>query len=132
MGRSYLFECGKCSYRAIASGGADRGFDCLVQTILCRDCKKLYDAITEMRVNDPAAAAGDSESGTPVPLKPPAFAEVVERLPLPAAQNFKWVKFKPQCPVSSDHLVEIWNDPGRCPVCRSFMEKAGLAFRMWE
>ena len=45
MGRTYLFECSKCGYRARVSGGADRGRHVVVQTILCADCKELYDAV---------------------------------------------------------------------------------------
>jgi hypothetical protein len=50
MGRSFWFECSRCGYRATVSGGADRGRDLFVQTISCRDCRKLYDAVTRLRI----------------------------------------------------------------------------------
>jgi hypothetical protein len=52
MGRSYWFECPKCGYRAKVSGRADRGLTLFVQTILCSDCRQLYDAVTRLRVAD--------------------------------------------------------------------------------
>ena len=52
MGRSYWFECPKCGYRAKVSGRADRGLSFFVQTILCRDCRELYDAVIRLRVPD--------------------------------------------------------------------------------
>src|SRR5438105_15903009 len=50
MGRSYWFECAKCGYRAKVSGHGDRGLPVFVQTISCRDCKELYDAVVRARI----------------------------------------------------------------------------------
>ena len=52
MGRSYWFECPKCGYRAKVSGRADQGLTFFVQTILCCDCRELYDAVTRLKVPD--------------------------------------------------------------------------------
>ena len=52
MGRSYWFECPKCGYRARVSGRADQGLSFVVQTILCCDCRELYDAVTRLKVPD--------------------------------------------------------------------------------
>ncbi len=49
MGRSYWFECPKCGYRAQVSGRSDRGFTFCVQTVACRDCRELFDAVTAVR-----------------------------------------------------------------------------------
>jgi hypothetical protein len=51
MGRTYLFECPKCEYSARVSGREDRGFTVCVQTIVCRDCRRLYDAVVRLRVS---------------------------------------------------------------------------------
>src|ERR1700674_5874389 len=56
MGRSYWFECPRCGYRAKVSGRADRGFNFSVQSIVCRDCKELYDAVTRARIPDQSPA----------------------------------------------------------------------------
>ncbi|HLP78971.1 MAG TPA: hypothetical protein VK327_18885 [Candidatus Paceibacterota bacterium] len=61
----------------------------------------------------------------------PVFEKIVDHLPLPASKNLEWLQFKLGCPVSSGHEVQEWNDPGRCPVCGSFLEKAGVPFRVW-
>jgi hypothetical protein len=138
MGRSYLFECAKCGYKAKVSGRADNGFDFSVQTILCRDCKKLYDAVIRLKVPDevglkpfPGNPANRLRKTRPAD-PPPTFEAVLNRLPLPGAKRFKWLQFKLRCPISSVHKVQVWNEPGRCPRCGLYLEKNALPFRMWE
>jgi len=140
MGRSYWFECPKCSYRAKVSGRADRGLSFFVQTILCRDCRELFDAVTRLRVADDSAGWGNSGSlRRPTLLKarpriaaPPSFQAVLNRLPLTGAARFQWLPFKLQCPVSAFHRVRSWNDPDRCPKCGIYLEKSALPFRLWD
>ena len=139
MGRSYLFECPKCGYKAKVSGRADHGFDFSVQTILCRDCKKLYDAVIRLKVVhqvgfkfSPGSPANRMRKTRTAPDAPPAFDTVLNRLPLPGAKRFRWLQFKIRCPVSSVHKVQVWNEPDRCPRCGIYLEKNALPFRMWE
>jgi len=40
------FTCDSCGYEAQVSGGDDRGFSCMTTTILCKDCRELYDVET--------------------------------------------------------------------------------------
>jgi hypothetical protein len=107
-----------------------------VQTIICRECKQLYDAVTRMKVVDPL---------TPLRLqpwrplgshlsraRPSAFSQVLQRLPTPATSRWRWIAYKIQCPVSAIHKVEVWNDPGRCPRCALHIEKNVLPFRVWD
>ena len=63
MGKTYVFECGLCHYRAKVSGGADSGVDCEVQTIACRDCRELFDVFR--RARGQAAPVGKFKSGSP-------------------------------------------------------------------
>ena len=142
MGRSYWFECGRCGFRAKVSGGADRGLDLYVQTILCRDCKQLYDAV--IRIRFPTSARGKTKGKTaglrppklmtqPRPLRtPPTFLGALNRLPLAAARQFRWIRFEPQCPVSAWHRVRNWNEPDKCPQCGLHLEKNALPYRVWE
>ena len=141
MGRSYWFECAKCGYRAKVAGRPDRGLDFFVQTILCRDCKELYDAITRVRM--PGGARHHQRVGPlmpgrprvhllPAPNRPPRFETILNRLPHTHANGFKWVAFKPQCPVSAIHRVRAWNDPDKCPRCGLFLDKSALPFRIWD
>ena len=140
MGRSYWFECPKCGYRAKASGRADRGLSFLVQTILCRDCRELYDAVIRLRIADEFGGRGSSgrlrKEGLPRPqpgmAAPPGFLAVLNRLPLTGAKRFKWLAFMPQCPVSAMHRVRSWNDPDRCPKCGVYLEKNALPYRLWD
>jgi hypothetical protein len=140
MGRSYWFECPQCGYRASVSGGADRGMHLWVQTILCRDCRALYDAVTRLRLPAPPDLAGQGRGLRPVKslagpgaLKlAPSFQSAVNRLPSAGLKFSRWVPFRIQCPVSAQHRVQTWNDPGRCPRCNLHLEKNALPYRIWD
>jgi predicted RNA-binding Zn-ribbon protein involved in translation (DUF1610 family) len=140
MGQSYWFECPKCGYRAKVAGRADRGLGFFVQTILCRDCKALYDTVTRLRVPDELGAWGNFGRLRPERLPkpppalttPPSFQAVLNRLPPTGVTHFKWLAFKPQCPVSAIHRVQSWSDPDRCPKCGIYLEKAALPYRLWD
>jgi ribosomal protein S27AE len=142
MGRSYWFECGRCGYRAKVSGSADRGKDFFIQTILCRDCKRLYDAVTQIRFPKRASAKkAQKRSGLLVPgllahrgppKVPPLFEAMLARLPATSLSRFRWVRFALQCPVSSRHQVETWNEPAMCPRCGVYLERTVLPYRHWE
>src|SRR6266481_8443485 len=104
MGRSYWFECAKCGYRAKVSGRPDRGVNLFVQTIVCQDCKELYDAVIRIRVLDNSRNGGVRQLNAKLRtlrdnLKhPPTFLGALNRLTLIDAQESKWLKFAPQCP----------------------------------
>ena len=142
MGRTYLFECSRCAYRARVSGRADKGFTFSVQTILCRDCKSLYDAVVHMKMPELSSTqARINASGFRAPnllRRPPAwevtptFNSVLNRLAFPGAKRFKSVEFKMRCPVSAMHRVQIWNEPGKCPKCGLPLEKHPLPYRIWD
>src|SRR5436309_3098435 len=121
MGRSYHFECSKCGYRTIVSGRADRGLNLAVQTIACRDCRQLFDAVTKLKVPDEGGLQlGNLGLGQrrfsrlrrrmPVP----SFDDAVNRLPSKGVKRFRWLNFKLQCPISVIHKVQIWNAPDKC------------------
>jgi predicted RNA-binding Zn-ribbon protein involved in translation (DUF1610 family) len=140
MGRSYWFECPKCGYRARVSGRADRGLSFFVQTILCRDCKELYDSVTRLRVPDESAGWGSLGGWQRTRFQnsqrslraPPAFQAALNRLPQTGVKRFKWLPFSIQCPVSAAHHVRSWNDPDKCPKCGVFLEKSALPYRLWD
>ena len=140
MGRSYWFECPKCGYRTKVSGRADRGLGFFVQTILCRDCKELYDAITRLKVPDESGGLrtpmgfdkGRFMKAPPAIAAPPSFHAVLNRLPPTGVKRFKWLPFKLLCPVSAVHRVRSWNDPDQCPKCGLFLEKSALPYRLWD
>jgi hypothetical protein len=134
MGRSYWFECPKCGYRAKVSGRADRGLGFFVQTILCRDCRELHEAVIRLRVPDEFGRLRRENmcKVEPNTVQPPSFQVVLNRLPPTGVKRFKWLTFKPQCPVSAIHRVRNWNDPDRCPKCGVFLEKGALPYRLWD
>jgi len=136
MGRSYLFQCCKCGYQALVSGGPDRGLDFIVQTIACRDCKELYDAVVRLKEVKEAGRKLWPEfrlqSSTRRRDAPPRFESVLNRLPFPVSKSLAWTQFKIRCPKSGVHRVQIWNDPGKCPRCGADLEKNALPFRIWD
>jgi len=142
MGRTYLFECSRCGFRAKVSGRADKGFTFVVQTISCRNCKNLYDAVTRVKLPESPAAArrlGAAGLRAASPFRrpralegAPSFQAVLNRLAFPAATRLKWVQFKARCPVSPAHRIELWNDPDPCPKCGLPLEKHPLPFRIWD
>jgi hypothetical protein len=141
MGRSYWFECAKCGYRATVSGRTDRGVHFFVQTILCRDCKALYDAVTKLKFPDEGRLGLLKPLGLRQPKKPnvsrppstpPSFQAALNRLPYTGVKRFRWVHFQLQCPVSKIHRVQTWNEPDRCPRCGLYLEKNALPYRIWD
>ena len=46
MGALYEYKCKNCAYQAEVSGGRDRGFASGTCTIICHDCKDLFDVTT--------------------------------------------------------------------------------------
>ena len=140
MGRSYWFECPKCGYRARVSGRADGGLSFVVQTILCRDCRELYDAVTRLKVPGEwgglATFGGVRKARVPKAhprlTTPPSFQVVLNRLPPTGSKRFKWLPFEIQCPVSAAHRVRNWSDPDLCPKCGIYLEKSALPYRLWD
>jgi hypothetical protein len=128
VGRTYLFECSYCQYRAKVSGGADSGVHCEVQTVVCRDCRELMDVFTKVRrLADGSSSAPEKFPGFFRPEIPPVVLSGGT-----AGRRWFWEKCKLSCPVKPKHFVEAWNDPGRCPRCGNFMEKNGFPFRRWD
>jgi len=130
MGKSYLFECSKCGYRAVACGGVADGRDLRVQTVLCKDCRSIYDCVIGLR------AVG----GRPLwkqfdPLSQdiaPSLESVLKQLPLSPQEATFWKEFELACPKEATHRVEPWTSPGRCPRCRAYIEGGGLPYRAWD
>ena len=46
MGSLYQFCCQDCGYQVQISGGKDIGMGCATNTIVCNDCRELYDVLT--------------------------------------------------------------------------------------
>jgi hypothetical protein len=98
-----------------------------VQTVVCRDCRELYDVFTRVRRRETDEARPVKFPGFFRPEIPPVILRGGA-----AGRRLVWQKFKPACPVNAKHFVELWKDPGRCPRCGNFMEKNGLPFRLWD
>ena len=126
MGRTYHFECPYCHYRAKVSGVADSGVHCEVQTVVCRDCRELFDVFTKLR----RRAGVEEKIKFPGFFRPEIPPVILRDASVP--QRLVWHKFSPACPVDAKHFVESWRNPGRCPRCGNFMEKDGLPYRLWD
>ncbi len=137
MGRTHLFQCSRCQYRAAIAGGADRGLHCYVQTIRCRDCAALYDALVRLRVSQfevdqPYRLWRRNLLTRTEPAVPRTWVLWHNRLALGGSPKLKWVQVKLSCPVSAHHRIEMWNQPGKCPRCGTFLERTLTPYRIWE
>jgi hypothetical protein len=133
VGKTFQFECSQCQYRAQISGGADAGLDCDVQTVVCRDCRELFDVITRVRraVDEKEFPRKFSAINRPE-IPPVILRDSLFAAKRAAPRRFEWRKLKLQCPVAPKHFVEAWKNPGRCPRCGNFLEQNGFAFRVWD
>jgi len=137
MGRSYWFECSKCGYRAKVSGRADRGVSFAVQTIVCRDCKQLYDAVTRMKLSEEmrrrsnAGRVGFGDLSFSEKL-PPTFQAALNRLTVTGEMKYEWIQFPLRCPAFGFHRAQPWNDPGKCPRCGVYLERTAVPYRLWD
>ena len=97
-----------------------------MQTVACGDCRELYDVFTKLRRRADDLDKQPKFPGFFRPEIPPVILRDSK------AGRLIWQKFVPSCPVEAKHSVETWKDPGRCPRCGNFMEKSGIAFRLWD
>jgi len=139
MGRTYLFECAKCGYRAELAGGAERGRQLAVQTIHCLNCRELRDVVTEWKRPEPGPTHSPAWKLKPTPFEPaceatppPSFASAVNSLTVRRGQPFRWARFKLACPVAPWHEIRRWQQPGKCPKCGIFLDGGGTPFKAWD
>ncbi len=133
MGKTFHFHCTQCSYRASISGGADGGLNCDVQTILCRECRELFDVFTRVRrVVGRKEFALKFSAFTRPEIPPVILRDSLFALKPAKPRQFEWQKMKLACPAVAKHFVEAWKHPGHCPRCHAFMEQEGLSLRVWE
>jgi hypothetical protein len=136
MGRSFLFTCPQCRYRAAVTGGVERGAHAIVQTLHCFECAALYEAPIRLRLADAQIDLRQRLQrgrmlNRPLQLDRPVPAWD-RRLAHAGARKSHWVAVKLRCPVSSLHRVEVWRDPGKCPRCGHLLNRALLPAREWE
>ena len=132
VGRTYIFECPQCQYRATVSGGADSGVHCAIQTVVCRDCRDLFDVFTRQRRRVDAVEVIKFPSFYRPEIPPVILRDSSVNPKRGQPCPLEWRTFKLACPVGSKHFVEPWNNPGRCPRCGNFMGKNGLPLRLWD
>jgi hypothetical protein len=132
VGKTYLFECPLCQYRVKISGGADRGLHCEIQTVICRDCRELYDVFIRQRRRadavDLVKFPGFYRPEIPPTILREGSVSPSGKPPVPLV----WRTTAIACPVEPQHSVEAWNDPARCPRCGNYMEKNGFPYRTWD
>jgi hypothetical protein len=143
VGRTYHFECPRCLYRTRVSGSPDSGINCETATIVCHDCRHLYDVFTRLRLRN-QGDCGERKKRA-IEMRPPelvipplALRENPVRVFQPGYRasmkpvESKWILVKLRCPMAAYHRVEPWQDPGRCPKCGTLLDKNAFPYRMWE
>ena len=98
---------------------------CETRTIVCRDCRVLRDVPVRVRVPETAG----KPAGRALPVKPNLMPPM---LLVSQPPRTKWLEFKPACPVSATHEVELWTRPGKCPKCETYLEQDGMPYRIWD
>ena len=135
MARSFFFECSRCRYRVVLSGGADRGAHAFTQTVLCRDCRELFDVPVRLRVAPVEFKLRQRLNRRQPPMPPP------ELDPPPSGWNLRlasapglvrWANVKLRCPKQGWHRIQPWNRPGPCPRCGNPLEGTLTPWRYWE
>lgn len=132
VGKTYHFECPLCQYQAKISGGADAGLHCEIQTVICRECRQLYDVFIRVRRRAGAVEKVKFPGFFRPEIPPVILRESTSRPGKGQPAKLVWQKFDLMCPVDAKHPVEAWKEPGRCPRCGCFMEKGGFPFRNWD
>lgn len=132
VGKTYQFECPLCQYQARVSGGPDNGLHCEIQTVTCRDCRQLYDVYLRVRRRAGAAERIKFPGFFRPEIPPVVLRESTSRPNVTPLPKLVWQKFTPLCPIEALHKVEPWKDPGRCPRCGCYLDKAGFPYRVWD
>ena len=149
MGRVHAFECPKCGFRTRAAGGMDRGLDCFAHSMVCHDCRRIFDAVTHVRL--PPGSRPRRKDGLSMLKRPRAVSDLKLNLPdhlhvtkqvineqpilpepLLAGSASRWVELAVRCPSSAIHRIEEWRSPWRCPICQSCLDKSFVPYRIWE
>lgn len=117
MGQCYDFKCPACSYSAVVSGGDDRGMYGATTTIVCHDCRELFDvSISDERWDGKADLSNE-------PIVCPGRAPDNEIEEDEDEDEFDYS--------NPEHKVERWTDPGPCPHCGETL-KAGDCVMLWD
>jgi hypothetical protein len=132
VGKTYLFECPQCQYRVKISGGTDGGRHCEIQTVICRDCRELFDVFKRQQRRADAVDLVKFPGFHRPEIPPTILGESSVSPPAKKPAALVWRETELICPVEPEHFVEPWTDPGRCPRCGNFMEKNGIPFRAWD
>jgi len=105
---------------------------CEIQTVICRDCRQLYDVVLKQRKREDAVSVVKFPGFYRPDIPPVVLGESSVSPPKAPLPPLVWQQTELSCPVDADHFVEAWNDPGRCPRCGNFMERNGFPFKSWD
>ncbi len=143
----FQYSCPHCEYQVRVVGGADNGVNCAVQTIVCLDCRKLFDVFTRLRLREGGEEASSQGNKTksnrkllptgivipPIHLMENSWNDYSPGRQISApVQKKYWTDVKLACPIANYHRIEVWNWPGRCPRCGTHLESNGFPFRLWD
>jgi len=98
MSCSILYRCPACGYEAEVSGRRDWGVFHVTETIVCRDCRELFD----VRANEK-----------------PQDVEIKNGRIIGELTGIR-------CPKDPDHQIRPWRGPGACPRCGTRMVDTGI------
>jgi hypothetical protein len=154
MGRAYRYHCERCGYKADVCGADVEASGFQMTTIHCKDCRCLYDVLSRIELDRPVAdGTKDAHPEHHLRLAESKWRELEHKfsltsgsLPRKKELHFKIKTASPfqnrltqlcyqlvlECPIKITHRVRCWKEPGRCPRCRDYLERAALPFREWD
>ena len=127
MGTRYHFSCDRCKYEAMVSGGNDMGLTFRSTTIICQDCKLLFDVTTSDQLNNDSTDQSELVLVCPGPSSAVSgdFKTVEEYFQTFAATEESGERS------NSHHRVCKWKHPGPCPKCGQELIRGKLVMN-WD
>lgn len=154
MGRLYRFDCPRCGFTARAGAGTIQNSGFSTATIVCKDCKEIYDVVSALRlapsmVNSARKSFGrqrivlsaerllqiEDKVNLPPSMLPHSRKLILQQLnPTPLARFLaqRWFQVKLLCPVNPRHRIQPWKTPARCPNCEDYLDTTLLPYRVWD
>lgn len=116
MGIRYQYNCKKCGYNIVTSGGADTGFILLTDTFKCNECRIIFDA----KVGD--RRQRDKDASWVKGLNKKISLETL-------INHHEDIKLPVKCSKCDGSNTKLWD--GYCPKCGAEMTRGRLVM-VWD
>ena len=154
MTQTFRYDCPRCGYTCKCCGGKASHSTFLTETVICEDCRKIYDVVTSIRLpitpflmsklkceggrlelSEQVIAELEGTISLPSDMLPCNGRIVLHRTdtaPLPRGLGRRWFTVKKACPEMSLHRLKSWKSPCRCPRCNDWLERCLLPSKILD